>query len=355
MAFTGLAGWGATLLEFSPARTTARGRPETTLKHYLTLARPFTLIAPMLGVVSGALTAWGSRHSAYAGLHFGWNELALVLIAALAAALLNAASNGVNQVYDLEIDRVNKPHRPLPAGHIGRRGALVFTLFLYIVSVAVTWIVVPSPDFDWYQRLTAPFMSHECIWFYLAAALFTLVYSVPALGRSKRLTFAANLTIALPRGLLLKVAGWSVLAPVRHWEPWYIGLCFFLFLLGASSTKDFSDMAGDRLGGCRTLPNVFGVRRAAWLIAPCFVLPWILIPLGLVIRPNGRDAILSGSPLLPSLLGATLILWGSYTVYLILRDPDALSRDENHPSWRHMYLMMFWAQLGFALAYILNK
>jgi 4-hydroxybenzoate polyprenyltransferase len=328
--------------------------PEAVLRHYVTFARPFTLIAPMLGVVSGALTAWGSRHSLYAGRSFGGEELVLVLIAALAAALLNAASNGVNQVYDLEIDRVNKPHRPLPAGLINRRGALLFTCMLYCISVAVTWIVVPSPDLTWRQRLTAPLWMHECIFFYLVAALFTLVYSVPGLGRTKQRTFAANLTIAIPRGLMLKVAGWSVLASVRHLEPWYIGLCFFLFLLGASSTKDFSDMAGDRLGECRTLPNVFGIRRAAWMIAPFFVLPWMLIPLGLVLKPNGHDPILSGSPVLLLFLGGSLIVWGGYTLYLILRDPDALSREENHPSWRHMYLMMFWAQAGFALAYIVN-
>ena len=45
-------------------------------------------------------------------------------------------------------------------------------------------------------------------------------------------------------------------------------------------------------------------------------------------------------------------MWGSYTVYLLLRDPDELTRTENHPSWRHMYLMMMAAQIGFAVAYL---
>jgi len=51
-------------------------------------------------------------------------------------------------------------------------------------------------------------------------------------------------------------------------EPWFIGDVFGLFLLGAASTKDFSDMEGDRAGGCRTLPIAFGVRKAAYMIAP---------------------------------------------------------------------------------------
>ncbi len=319
-------------------------------KTYLHFARPFTLIAPMLGVVSGALTAWGSRHSQRT--HFGWEEVALIAIAALAAALLNAASNGINQVYDLDIDRVNKPERPLPAGTLTIAQALWFTAVLYVLSVAVTWVVVPDPTYQgWTARLTAPLMAHQCIWFYFLAAVFTLIYSVPALGRTKRLTFGANLTIAIPRGLWLKVAGWSVLASIWHWEPWFIGLIFFTFIIGAASTKDFSDMEGDRLGGCRTLPNRFGVRRAAYIVAPSFVLPWLLIPVGLVLQIDGRP-LLTGNPLLLALLALSLLVWGSYTAYLMLRDPEALGRMENHPSWKHMYMMMFWAQAGFALAYL---
>jgi len=323
------------------------------LKAYLVLARPFTLIGPALGVVSGALTALGSRH--YARGEFGWDEFWLVVLTAVAAAVLNVASNSVNQIYDLEIDRINKPERPLPKGSLSVRQAGWFTFVCYVFGVGASWLVVPDPAFTtWSERASAPLLAHECFFLFLLAAIMTLVYSVPVLGRTKRLTLGANLTISLPRGLMLKVAGWSVLAYVSHWEPWYIGLCFFLFLLGAASTKDFCDLDGDSRGGCQTLPLRFGVRKAAWIIAPFFVLPWLLIPLGVWWKPDGVEPLLSGTAELLLGLGFSLILWGGYTVYLILRDPDALSRVENHPSWKHMYLMMFWAQIGFALAYIVK-
>ncbi|MCB1042228.1 MAG: UbiA family prenyltransferase [Acidobacteria bacterium] len=321
------------------------------LKEFIRFARPFTLVAPVLGVMSGALTAWGSRHSLRSS--FGWDELSLIGIAALAAGLLNAASNGVNQIYDLEIDRINKPNRPLVRGAITLRQAFAFTAILYLVSVAMTWWIVPWPQVSWWERTWLPLRHHECIWFYLIAAALTLVYSVPSLGRTKRLTLGANLTISIPRGWLLKVAGWSVLASVWHLEPWYIGFIFFLFLIGAASTKDFSDIEGDLAGGCRTLPGRFGVAKAAWMIAPCFVIPWLLIPLGVWLEVDGSP-ILSGDPVLLLIFGLSLLIWGSYTVYLILRDPEALSRVENHPSWKHMYLMMFWAQVGFAASYLIR-
>ena len=169
------------------------------------------------------------------------------------------------------------------------------------------------------------------------------------------MSFLANLTIAIPRGCLLKVAGWSMVASVLHVEPWFIGLIFFLFLLGASSTKDFSDMKGDAVAGCRTLPIRFGVTRAARMIAPFFVVPWLAMPAGAWIdnpwSPGNR--ILTGDPWCLSVLGFGLALWGLYTVRSILKDPQALAEVENHPSWTHMYLMMMAAQIGFAVAYLL--
>ena len=48
---------------------------------------------------------------------------------------------------------------------------------------------------------------------YLAGLLFTFIYSAPELGRTKIRGMLANFTIAIPRGVLLKVAGWAMVAP----------------------------------------------------------------------------------------------------------------------------------------------
>src|SRR3989454_12788319 len=97
----------------------------------------------------------------------------------------------------------------------------------------------------------------------LFRSILPLVYSDPGWGRTKRFGIWANLTIAVPRGCLLKVAGWSMVASVLHLEPWFIGTIFLLFLLGATTSKDFSDMEGDAAHGCVTLPIRLGVNRAA--------------------------------------------------------------------------------------------
>jgi len=78
------------------------------------------------------------------------------------------------------------------------------------------------------------------------------------------------------------------------------------------------------------------------------VLPFLLIPLGSI------TGWLTGDPWFLIPLGLLLEGWGVYTVSLILRDPDELTRTENHPSWRHMYQMMFAAQVGFMLSYVVK-
>jgi 4-hydroxybenzoate polyprenyltransferase len=333
--------------------------PLATARLYARFTRPFTLLPPLLGVVSGAVTAWGSASNphALAGEPRQWTASILwtILLGSACAGLLNAASNVINQYYDLENDRLNKPGRPLVTGQISTRAGWRFAMVLYVLAVVPTWLVVIHPATTVADRLAAPLARHQCFFIFLAGMLFTFAYSAPAFGRTKANTFLANLTIAVPRGCLLKVAGWSMVASVFSFEPWFIGAIFFFFLLGASSTKDFSDMKGDAAAGCITLPLRYGVRRASRMIAPFFVLPWLLMPLGAWLGDPfepGRT-ILTGNPWLLSALGVLLAGWGIHTVRLILRDPEALAEVENHPSWTHMYLMMMAAQVGFALAYLL--
>jgi 4-hydroxybenzoate polyprenyltransferase len=299
------------------------------LRAYVEFARPFTLVAPALGVVSGAVTAAGADPVE------PWSSALVTypLIGALMAAVLNAGSNALNQIYDFEIDRINKPRRPLPSRRLSLTEAWVFTMAAYAVALWLAWMIAPAGR-------------REAFWIVVAAAVFTYLYSVPPF-RTKQFGIWANVTIAIPRGVLLKVAGWATVKTVFGLEPWFIGAIFGLFLLGASTTKDFADMEGDRRGGCRTLPIIYGVTRAAWMISPSFVIPFLMINVGASL------GVLTGNFWLLHALGAFMTAYGVYVCYLMLRRPEELAVEENHVSWAHMYRMMFVAQIGFALAYVL--
>ena len=285
------------------------------------VTRPFTLIAPAIGIVSAALIAFGATRRPF-DTHYFW----LLLAGALLAVCLNAASNILNQIFDLSIDIINKPERPLPAGTLSIRDAWGEALLFYLLAHLLAGLIG-----GWTLLIVS-----------LAAAL-TVIYSVPPF-RTKRWWLPANLTIAAARGTLLTVAGWSMVAPVDVWEPWFLGLIIGVFIFGAATTKDYADIEGDRANGCRTLPILVGVRRSAFLSAPFFVLPFILLALGV---PAGW---VCANPLELYGLSGAMSLWGLGTIALVLRDPLTLDRG-NHPSWRSMYLMMMALYVGLVMAY----
>lgn len=294
---------------------------------YAALARPFTLVMPALGMLTGGVIALG------AGALPTPNPLVdnvwlRILIGSLMAAVLNAASNTLNQVYDLEIDRINKPARVLPSGVLMPVQAMRFALVLYAVAIALSFLV-----------------GRACAVIVLFTAFATWAYSAPPL-RLKRVLFVANLTVAVPRGMLLKVAGWSAVGSIFARELWYIALIFGIFVFGAVSTKDFADVEGDRRFGCVTLPIRYGSRKAALLIAPFLFMPSVLIALGVHLRLlTGDGRVLDG-------LVLVIAVWAAYVVRLMLVNQDKLLAEDNQASWTHMYLMSFTLQIGFALAYV---
>ncbi len=296
----------------------------SSLRTYWTFSRPFTLVPPMTGIFSGALLGYGATHAPFNVAHVG--------LAVLAAGVLNAASNGLNQICDLTNDRVNKPHRPLPSGALTIRQAWMFTAATYILALAMVWVV-----------------NLQTFVIYVIAAISTFAYSAPPV-RLKRHPIGSNLIIALIRGCLLKVAGWAAVATVlSSIEPWYIGSIYLVFLLGATTTKDFADIEGDRAAGCITLPVKFGATWSARAITPSFILPWLMLPLGLALH------LLSGNAAAILALSVVMLVWGAYVAWLINKDPHRLvTEGENHPSWRHMYMMMMVGHLGLAGAYLIR-
>ena len=93
---------------------------------FVQLSRPFTLIAPASGVFAGGLMAL-AFYGRLGGIGSRMDLIFILGIASLLYAMINSASNALNQVTDLEIDRINKPSRPIPSGVITVREATKMT------------------------------------------------------------------------------------------------------------------------------------------------------------------------------------------------------------------------------------
>lgn len=298
------------------------------VRDYVILARPFTLLVPALGSFTGAMCAFRSSSSS--------DGLAVAAFQALfgiavPAALLNASSNAINQIYDLPIDRQAKAERPLPSGRISVRGCWIFTaLTLLIASVCVGAVLMFGRE----VHADAPL--HTSLIF-AAAGLLAWAYSAPPL-RLRRLLGISNLVIAIPRGFLLPLAGWSLYGPITDPRALVLGAVPGLFLLGAASTKDFADAEADASQGVRTLANVYEPKRAIAMIRPFLSLPFFGLSLFIAVQFGGEGLSASAWTLL--IAGLVLGVWGEITARGLRINPEALTSTENHPAWRHMYLMM---------------
>lgn len=299
------------------------------------LSRPFTLLAPAVGMIAAALAALGWNGEFEVA---GWSA-GKIAVGGLGAALLNVASNSVNQIYDIEVDRINKPERPLPRGEITIPQAWIVTIVTYALACLCAWLV-----------------NDLLLVIVLFTVLLTYAYSGPPF-RTKRHWALANITIAIPRGFLLPLAGWATIWGSPEFaaggsalppDIWTFAAASGLFVLGAASTKDFADLAGDRAGGCITLPLRFGIGPAVRVIAPFLVVPWLLLPLGVAL------GWLRGHPVALLAGGALLLAMGARAAWLLVRRPEALTDGSTHPAWVLMYLMMVVSQLVFAVSYVLT-
>lgn len=204
----------------------------------LELIRPLNCILAGVAVLIGAVIATGNL-----------NIPELVLFSAFAtAALVAGGGNAVNDYFDRDIDRVNRPHRPIPSGRITPRTALIIAQILFLAGIALT-----------------VFLNIYCL---LLAALNSVVLFIYT-WKLKRRGFVGNISIGYLVGSTLLFGGLAT-AHLRA-EPLIPSGLLVLVLMASLSTigreliKAIEDMKGDRELGFKTFPLGHGVGKTAVL------------------------------------------------------------------------------------------
>jgi len=197
-------------------------------------SRPHTLIGTSLSIISLYLIA-ASLDRASGAADLLWTLLA--------GACVNVFIVGINQVEDVEIDRVNKPWLPIAAGDLsleaGRR----------IVAVAaVTPLAMAATQ--GLAELVAVTVALAIGWAYSCPPL--RLKRFPALAAGS-ITFVRSLVVNL--GVWLHVAGTPVVAGV-----WALTAVTVPFSFAIAVLKDVPDIAGDRHYGIRTFSVRLGPR-----------------------------------------------------------------------------------------------
>lgn len=215
-----------------PATPSRRGPALVAL---LALVRPWNALITALSVAVGALTG---------GLPLG---SAPVFWAALGAALITGAGNALNDWVDVATDRINRPERPLPAGRLSRRAALIEAMVL-----AGGGLAAAAAASIWH------------LWVGVAVLAGLAAYDL----RLKATVLWGNLAVA---ALAAAAFPYGALGP--HWpgRSWAAAVFAGVFHFGREIVKDLEDTAGDHACGLRTLPLARGRRAAARWAAVAFL------------------------------------------------------------------------------------
>jgi 4-hydroxybenzoate polyprenyltransferase len=290
------------------------------------LFRPFTLTAPFIVSMSIMVASLVFSYKYY-GIPVPADWWITVGQAGFTVALVNAASNALNQATDVKSDKISKPYRPIPSGVIKAESAqsLAYILYLFALLRAVTINV-------WFGT------------FIFLIMIFTVTYSLPP--RMKKYLFINQIWIAIPRGMFGILASWSVFGSEHLFTnptPWVIGAMATAYLVGGMSTKDITDSEADRATGTRTLINTIGLKQTALISFPFMLFPFIF--LFMFIRQDWLEPYLW-----PLGLFALLSL---FVFYLMIRSTESKTLENVH-AWSIMYVTYIFFALGFSVLTIFS-
>lgn len=182
---------------------------------------------------------------------------------------------GINQIYDIGIDKVNKPYLPIAAGDLSVQSA-----WLLVIFFAVAGVLIVGLNFG-------PFItSLYCLGLFLGT-----IYSVPPL-RFKRFPVIAFLIIATVRGFLLNFGVYhatrAALGLPFEWSSPVAFITTFvtLFALVIAITKDLPDVEGDRKYNISTLATKLGVRNIAFLGSGLLLVNYVGAVLAAIYMPQ---------------------------------------------------------------------
>lgn len=195
------------------------------LKGLYKLGRPLTSLTGALAVLLGGYVA-------------GTGDWGPVSLAVLATFLISMAANAWNDYLDIDIDRINQPQRPLPAGMVSPRSAWIFSVVFTVISLLIAAFISPA-------AFAIAFISTIMLYLYSWKFKSTVLFG--------------NFTIATISATSAVFGG--VAAGNARPSLW-LAAVIFTAIMGREILKTLADYEGDLRHHCRTISTTWGQRPA---------------------------------------------------------------------------------------------
>jgi geranylgeranylglycerol-phosphate geranylgeranyltransferase len=164
--------------------------------------------------------------------------------------LITAAGNVINDYYDVEIDRVNRPDRPIPSMQVSLPAARAYAVILFLWGI-----------------LVCLFINDLCI----AIAVFNSLLLILYAARLKRTPLVGNITVSyLAASMFLFGGALEGLQGILHVIPFAV-MTFFA-MMARELLKDGEDIEGDKASGAVTMPIRYGMKATMIIALFCAVL-----------------------------------------------------------------------------------
>jgi len=160
----------------------------------------------------------------------------------LAVFLISASGNVINDFFDFEIDKINRPDRPLPSGRISRKRTFIFYFILSSTGLIISLFI--SLNFFIFALFNS-----------ILIFLYSFKFKKTVLGNLVDSWLACSVFLA-PVLILGDFSG------LLNSKATILAIIAFFGNYGREILKDVEDMRGDKIEKARTLPIVVGKKKA---------------------------------------------------------------------------------------------
>jgi len=201
-----------------------------TFFYHIKLLRPLNIFTSGLAMVIGS------------GILGTLNDTGTLLLVMAVVMCFAGAANALNDVVDYEIDKINRPMRPLPSGFVKKRTALFISILLFSMGTLA------------------------CLELSEAAKVIGIVIAMPFMvlysKYLKGMPLIGNMIVAFILGLSFLFCG----AAFNNMSPMWIPMILaFGLTLVRELVKDIADMEGDQSVGLKTFPITAGIEKSIQL------------------------------------------------------------------------------------------
>ena len=215
---------------------------------FLSIIRPQNCFIGGLTVIAGIAMAYNIARVGILSDYF-----LLFVYGYITYFFVAAGGNVVNDIFDIEVDRINRPHRALPSGRMTVRQAWVFVGFLSVVGLL-------------FALLTGPYSALIVLFFEIIG--YAYAAKVKTLGLAGNFMVAFSFAFGVLYGAFVfgETIGFALtnIIPIPHWLFFFTA---FLILQARETIKGAEDVEGDKARDVRTIARVYGFNAAAGVAA----------------------------------------------------------------------------------------